>query len=432
MLGLICIILAFVYVLRGRKHDRTLRIQRQMRESVKKVVCGSGNHLFGLKRIKGASRLDLSEFRRILALNRDTVTVEAGVRIDELLDFLIPKGYILNVTPDMSHLTMGGIIAGVGGGSASFRHGYFHENVTQFDIIIGNGDILTCSPTQNSDLFYAVPNTLGTLGYILNLTFKIRQCSPYVETRIKQYTCAETFFSALETYQNDDKVDFLDGTIYRDDLFVLVAGYFRGELQGRLDNFVNDKVYWKAIQDDETHWFRTKDYIYRWDTDMYYTSAIIPQWMNWSSVRRCVPAWAIPWIKKALPYLGFDNDISDIVADILIPFENMRNFFRWYNEEVGLYPVYICPAKAGGKHTFWKKGLACDFGIGYGVESDDDIGNAKKIEKKMLELGGNKMLYSKTRVSEDEFWSIYDKKAYSVLRDKYHSKFPDLFSKVKA
>ena len=66
------------------------------------------------------------------------------------------------------------------------------------------------------------------------------------------------------------------------------------------------------------------------------------------------------------------------------------------------------------------------------MESDDDIGNAKKIEKKMLELGGNKMLYSKTRVSEDEFWSIYDKKAYSVLRDKYHSKFPDLFSKVKA
>ena len=98
----------------------------------------------------------------------------------------------------MSHLTMGGIVAGIGGGSSSFRHGYFHEILTQFDIIIGNGELLTCSPNQNEDLFYGVPNTLGTLGYITQMTLAIRKCKPYVKTTNYLFHDSERFFNHLE------------------------------------------------------------------------------------------------------------------------------------------------------------------------------------------------------------------------------------------
>ena len=62
-----------------------------------------------------------------------------------------------------------------------------------FDIVIGNGDLLTCTPTQNSDLFYGVANTLGTLGYITQVTLKIRKCKPYVKTTNKHYKDAFEF-----------------------------------------------------------------------------------------------------------------------------------------------------------------------------------------------------------------------------------------------
>ena len=34
-------------------------------------------------------------------------------------------------------------------------------------------------------------------------------------------------------------------------------------------------------------------------------------------------------------------------------------------------------------------------------------------------------------MSEDDFWTIYDKELYNTLREKYNSKFPSLFDKLK-
>ena len=121
-----------------------------------------------------------------------------------------------------------------------------------------------------------------------------------------------SFFEALEKYQKDETLDFLDGTIFGKTSFVLVLGQFQDTLEGTLDNFVNDKIYWRSIQTEKEHWFKTIDYIYRWDTDMYYTSMVIPQWLNNSMLRKCIPAAAVPSIKKALPYIGINNNVLDI------------------------------------------------------------------------------------------------------------------------
>ena len=98
---------------------KVLDLQKQIRNA-DEIVKKNSSHIFGLKKIDAPTKVDLSYFNNILALNQDTITVESNVTIKAILDYLIPKGYILNVTPDMSHLTMGGIIAGVGGGSSTF------------------------------------------------------------------------------------------------------------------------------------------------------------------------------------------------------------------------------------------------------------------------------------------------------------------------
>ena len=121
---------------------------------------------------------------------------------------------------------------------------------------------------------------------------------------------------------------------------------------------------------------------------MYYTSKILPSWMNNRKVRQCVPPSLIPTVKKILPYLGIDNDITDIVADVLIPFPKMVEFYEWYEAKISFYPVYICPAEAADDFTFWKKDLVCDFGIGYGIEISDGPEKTRQIEKKNAGFGG--------------------------------------------
>jgi len=48
----------------------------------------------------------------------------------------------------------------------------------------------------------------------------------------------------------------------------------------------------------------------------------------------------------------------------------------------------------------------------------------------MLALGGRKFLYSRTKMKEDDFWKIYDKKKYMALREKYHAKSPQWYDKI--
>ena len=413
------------------KHDnRLIKLQKDVRAAIGPIVKKNSGHLFGLKQIFTRKMLDMSQFDNILSVNHDSITVESSVTIKTILEYLVPLGKTLQVTPDMGHLTAGGIVAGVGGGSSSFRYGYFHEALTQFDIVVTNGDVLTCSRTENSDLFHAVPNTLGTLGYIIRMTFKTRKCSPYVQTNNKQYRSAKDYFQAIDTLMADETIDFLDGTIYSSSLFVLVIGRYKEVLDGPLDNFINDKVYWKAIKTEPSHWFKTLDYIYRWDTDLYYTSLILPEWMNSSAIRKCVPQVLIPWVKKLLPYVGVDNNIEDIVADVLIPFKHKLTFFEWYDCNIGLYPLYICPAQALEGFTFWPNDLLCDFGIGYGIECANAIQKTEDIERKMIEFGGRKLPYSRVRMSESDFWKIYDRNKYLSLREKYGEKFPSLYTKL--
>lgn len=55
----------------------------------------------------------------------------------------------------------------------------------------------------------------------------------------------------------------------------------------------------------------------------------------------------------------------------------------------------------------------------------------RKIERKTMELGGAKGLYSSAWYDEAEFWSIYDQPRYKQLKQTYDPQgvFPDLYSK---
>jgi len=53
------------------------------------------------------------------------------------------------------------------------------------------------------------------------------------------------------------------------------------------------------------------------------------------------------------------------------------------------------------------------------------------IERKVVELGGHKSLYSTSYFGEDEFWTLYNGKTYRELKDSYdpQGRLPDLYDK---
>ncbi|OEL22970.1 Cytokinin dehydrogenase 9 [Dichanthelium oligosanthes] len=74
---------------------------------------------------------------------------------------LAPKSWT-----DYLHLTIGGTLSNAGVSGQTFRNGPQISNVKELEIVTGRGDIVTCSPEQNSDLFHAALGGLGQFGII--------------------------------------------------------------------------------------------------------------------------------------------------------------------------------------------------------------------------------------------------------------------------
>ncbi len=99
---------------------------------------------------------------------------ESGVLLSEILEVILPQGYFLAVTPGTKFVTLGGAIASNIHGKNHHAEGNFSECVLEFNIMIENGEILTCSREENTDKFWSTMGGMGLTGIILSAKIKLR------------------------------------------------------------------------------------------------------------------------------------------------------------------------------------------------------------------------------------------------------------------
>jgi len=117
-----------------------------------------------------ARRLSLGHFNRVIELDsaRRTLEVEGLATFETIVAHCLPRGFLPQVTPELKHITIGGATVGIGIESTCFRYGFVHDALLEADVLLPGGDIVTCTATNEyADLFRALPNSYGTLGYIL-------------------------------------------------------------------------------------------------------------------------------------------------------------------------------------------------------------------------------------------------------------------------
>ena len=107
--------------------------------SQRSYVRSDSNHTYRHSRVQGPARLPMAMFNRILGFQDGVLEVEANVKLETCIRYLLLRGYNLTSCPDLKDLTLGGIVSGVGGGNTSFKTGYFHNNVLEMDVLIPGG-----------------------------------------------------------------------------------------------------------------------------------------------------------------------------------------------------------------------------------------------------------------------------------------------------
>lgn len=124
---------------------------------------------------RGAGVIQQTRLNRLLSLDESTglLECEGGASFDGLIRAVLPRGWFLPTTPGTKFVTLGGAIAADIHGKNHHRVGSFGNSVVDLQLLTASGDVVTCSRTQNPDVFWATVGGMGLTGVIVRARVRL-------------------------------------------------------------------------------------------------------------------------------------------------------------------------------------------------------------------------------------------------------------------
>jgi FAD/FMN-containing dehydrogenase len=393
--------------------------------------------------------LDVSELDGVIEVDPEnrTAEVQGMCTYEHLVDATLPHGLIPYVVPQLKTITLGGAVSGLGIESTSFRRGLPHESVEEMDVFTGAGDVVTTRP--GDDLFDTFPNSYGSLGYATRLRIKLEQVPDRVGLRHVRFDdaglLAKTVAEIVETRHHDGlQVDGLDGVAFQPGEYYLTLAHWGPDLPtaSPTSDYSGQQVYYRSIQQRETDLLTMYDYLWRWDTDWFWCSGAFG--VQNPTIRRLWPRrWRRSDVYHRLIGLNHRTGFMDwvdrrkgrpqreqVVQDVEVPVERLEEFLAWFDAEVGMRPVWLCPLVSPGTsqgdqwptYPLHPGTTYVNIGFWGTVHVGPDAPEAplnRAIEAKVQELGGHKSLYSEAFYDRETFDRLYDGAHLAAVKQRY-------------
>lgn len=399
------------------------------------------SNLFRPRAATNAPGLDVSGLDGVIAVDTEarTADVQGMCTYEDLVDATLPYGLIPYVVPQLRTITLGGAVTGLGIESTSFRNGLPHESVLEMDVFTGGGEVVTTVPGE--DLFDTFPNSYGSLGYATRLKIELEPVPGHVALRHVRFDdlglLAKSIADITETgAYAGTRVDGLDGVAFAPGEYYLTLATW-SESGGATSDYAGQQIYYRSIEQRETDLLTMYDYLWRWDTDWFWCSGAFGA-QN-PKLRR---VWPRRWRRSDvyMRLLGLDRrfSIADrldrragrplrerVIQDVEVPVERLGEFLEWFDEAVGMRPVWLCPLvakRAWPSYPLEPGETYVNVGFWGTVHVGPDAPNGPRnraIEAKVHELGGHKSLYSEAFYDRATFDELYDGANLAAVKRRY-------------
>ncbi|KAL4318513.1 hypothetical protein GQ457_18G024040 [Hibiscus cannabinus] len=470
------------YKQRQKEHDENVKkvVKRLKQRNPKKdgLVCTArkpwvavGMRNVDYKRARHYE-VDLSAFRNILEIDKERMIarVEPLVNMGQITRTTVPMNLSLAVVAELDDLTVGGLINGYGIEGSSHIYGLFSDTVVAYEIVLADGRVVRATKdNEYSDLFYAIPWSQGTLGFLVAAEIKLIPIKEYMRLtytpvvgNLKELAQGymDSFAPRDGDQDNPAKVpDFVEGMVYSPTEGVFMTGrYASKEEAKKKGNKINNVGWWfkpwfyqhaqTAIKKGEfVEYIPTREYYHRHTRCLYWEGKLILPFGDqfWF---RFLLGWLMPpkvSLLKATQGEAIRNYYHEnhVIQDMLVPLYKVGDALEWVDREMEIYPLWLCPHRLfklpvktmvypepGFEHHH-RQGdteyaqMFTDVGVYYAPgpvlrgEVFDGAEAVRKMEKWLIENHSFQPQYAVSELNEKDFWKMFDADLYEHVRRKY-------------
>jgi FAD/FMN-containing dehydrogenase len=383
-------------------------------------------------------KIDISELDQILLIDpkRRICVAEPGVTFIDLVNATLEHGLVPIIVPEFKKITIGGAVSGCSIESMSFKYGGFHDTSLEYEIITGDGNVITARPEgENALTFQMMHGAFGTLGIVSKLVFKLIPGKRFVQMTYRKFSRIEDYVAEIRERTAQQDFDFMDGMIHSPTELVLSLGKFVDKAP-YTTSYEWMNVYYLSTRQRTEDYLTTLEYYFRYDrgvTNVFPKSFLGRLFFGklGGSTRTLALAEKLPWL--------LDDKKPTITLDVFIPARRAPEFLSWYQAEFGFFPLWCVPYKRVHDYEWLDKSfydnlkddLFLDLAI-YGMKQTGEKNYHRIMEEKLREIGGVKTLIAHNYYPEDEFWQIWNKENYDAVKavTDPRNRFRNLYSKT--
>lgn len=398
-----------------------------------------------------------AELSNVLHVDKDsrTALVEPNVPMDRLVEATLEHGLIPPVVMEFPGITVGGGYNGTSGESSSFKHGFFNHTINSLEMVLADGEVITASPTENSDLFWGGAGALGTLGVTTLVNLQLIPATKYVEATYHPVSSVRQATEAVQSFTDNNSSDYVDGILYSQTDGAIVTGKMTDSVSNHsIQRFSDAKDPWfylhvkemleKAQGAPVTEIIPIAEYLFRYDRGGFWVGKAAFEYFGFP-FNTFTRWWLDDFLHTRMMYKALHASGQSkryVVQDLAVPYENVEEFVKYTDKNLGIWPLWLCPLKQSPVPTVHPYSVTKGSSeqkemLNVGVWGNcpphlDFIKANRDLEAKLKELGAMKWLYAQTYYNEEEFWEMFDKKWYDSLRQKYRATgLPTIYDKVK-
>ncbi|XP_062960796.1 delta(24)-sterol reductase isoform X2 [Cynocephalus volans] len=337
--------------------------------------------------------------------------------------------------------------------TVSLRVGKYKK--THKNIMINLMDILevdTKKQSENSDLFYAVPWSCGTLGFLVAAEIRIIPAKKYVKLRFEPVRGMEAICDKFSHESQQRENHFVEGLLYSLDEAVIMTGVMTDEAEpSKLNSIGNYYKPWffKHVENylktnrEGLEYIPLRHYYHRHTRSIFWElQDIIPFGNN--PVFRYLFGWMVPPKISLLKLTQGETlrklyEQHHVVQDMLVPMKCLPQALHTFHNDMHVYPIWLCPfnlpSQPGLVHP---KGDEEELYVDIGAYGEPRVKHfearfcMRQLEKFVRSVHGFQMLYADCYMNREEFWEMFDGSLYHKLREQLgcQDAFPEVYDKI--